>query len=59
MNSEEIVAFEFVKNLKQIYKNKKIYLHEPSFDKNDIATVSNCIKINEVSTSTNSYYKKI
>tara|TARA_B100000963_G_scaffold29270_1_gene21693 strand:- start:19107 stop:20294 length:1188 start_codon:yes stop_codon:yes gene_type:complete len=58
MNNEEIVASEFVKNLKQIYKKKKIYLHEPNFDKRDIATVSNCIKINEVSTSANSYYKK-
>ncbi len=58
MNNEEIVASEFVKVLKQLYKKKNIHLHEPSFDKNDIDTVVNCIKINEVSTSSNTYYKK-
>ena len=58
MNNQKLVASEFVKILKQLYKKKKIYLHEPSFDKNDITNVVNCIKINEVSTSANTYYLK-
>ncbi len=58
MNNDEKVALEFLKTLKKLYKNKKIFLHEPSFNKYDIDTVANCIKIKEVSTSTNSYYKK-
>ena len=48
----------FVKNLKKLFIGKKIFLHEPFIDKKDIKTVSACLNLREISTSTNSFYNK-
>ena len=58
MKNEKNFLINFIKILKKLFKNKKIYLHEPYIDKKDIETVSSCLRTGKVSTSTNSYYNK-
>ena len=58
MESDRNFVKSFIKSLKSIYKDNKVYLHEPFFDKKDIEIVSTCLKSGKVSTSTNTFYKK-
>ena len=58
MASDKNFVKSFVSSLKSIYKDNKVYLHEPFLDNKDIKVVSHCLKREKVSTSTNSFYKK-
>ena len=58
MESDKNFIKSFIKSLKSIYKDNKVYLHEPFLDKKDIEIVSTCLKSGKVSTSTNTFYKK-
>ncbi len=58
MASDKNFVKSFVSSLKSIYKDNKVYLHEPFLDNKDIKVVSHCLKSRKVSTSTNSFYKK-
>lgn len=58
MESDRNFVKSFIKTLKSIYKDDKVYLHEPFLDQKDIKIVSTCLKSGEVSTSTNTFYKK-
>ncbi len=55
MNDDINFLNSFVKNLKKLFIGKKIFLHEPFIDKKDIKTVSACLNLREISTSTNSF----
>ena len=46
MKIEKII----IKSVKKIYKNNKIFLHEPSIDKTDQKSLNLCIKSKFVST---------
>ena len=58
MKSDRNFVKSFIKSLKSIYKDNKVYLHEPFLDQKDIKIVSTCLKSGELSTSTNTFYKK-
>jgi len=58
MKVKENFVLDFCKTLKSIFRKKSIYLHEPYLDKKDISSVKKSIKLNEISTSANSFYNK-